>query len=133
MYTICAICIQHIQYIQFILTTLIYFKHLPTSCKGVRIIVCVRVFLVGIPIYFKRLPTSWSHLLYPSDLYNSWSSLQGFVSTKKCTPGQHRCVLIYTPICNSLPLGAGLLASPKFFPKQYRFILIYISCMHFEI
>ena len=60
---------QYIEYIQYILTTLIYFKHLPTSCKGGRIIVFVRFFWGGIPIYFKRLPTSWSHLLYPSDLY----------------------------------------------------------------
>ena len=61
-------CIQYIQYSQYILTTPIYFKRLPTSCKGVQIIGFVRFFFGGIPIYFKRLPTSWSHLLYPSDL-----------------------------------------------------------------
>ena len=42
MYTTSAICIQYIQYI---LTTLIYFKRLPTSCKGGRIVVFVSFFL----------------------------------------------------------------------------------------
>ena len=43
---------------------LIYFKRLPTSCRGAELTFFM---LTKILIYFSRLPTSCAHLLYPSD------------------------------------------------------------------
>ena len=65
------VCFQHVQYIQCTSfpihktqVTLIYFTHLRTSCKELRLL----VFVAGrIPIYFKHFPTSWAHPLLPSD------------------------------------------------------------------
>ena len=45
---------------------LIYFKRLPTSCRGAELTFFM---LTKILIYFSRLPTSCAHLLYPSDGY----------------------------------------------------------------
>ena len=47
---------------------LIYFKRLPTSCRGAELTFFM---LTKILIYFSRLPTSCAHLLYPSDGYGT--------------------------------------------------------------
>ena len=59
-----------------VVTNLIYFGRLPTSCMGVR---CVRIFVVagGIPIYIKCRPTSWVDVLYPRDLYSNEQAALG--------------------------------------------------------
>ena len=71
---------------------LIYFKRLPTSCRGAELTFFL---LTKFLIYFSRLPTSCAHLLYPSDGYTaSGGNVVGNVSFIHL----HLCTFLRVPL-----------------------------------